>query len=160
MEQNSELYIQIRDGKPFEHPIFADNFRDAFPDIDVNNLPETFAKFVRIPQPSIGMYEVYEGVSYEWDGPIVKDVHHVRPMTEEERSACISELEVVANQMHLDRIAFCNHMLAEEADEIAQTLWLDCLTAHENWVLASVNPITPRFPPFPLKDENGAWSAP
>ena len=29
------LFIQIRDGQPFEHPIIEDNFREAFPDIDI-----------------------------------------------------------------------------------------------------------------------------
>ena len=82
-----ELYIQIRDGQPHEHPIFADNFRAAFPDVDTENLPNTFAKFVRVDQPAIGDYEVYEGVTYQWVDGVVKDVHSVRPMTDEERAA-------------------------------------------------------------------------
>lgn len=82
-----ELYIQIRDGQPYEHPIFADNFRDAFPDIDTNNLPlDRFAKFIRVAQPEIGAYEVYEGVTYQWVDDVVKDVHLVRQMTDEERT--------------------------------------------------------------------------
>ena len=40
-----ELFIQIRNGQPFEHPIFGDNFRQAFPDVDVDNLPPEFARF-------------------------------------------------------------------------------------------------------------------
>jgi hypothetical protein len=32
-------------------------------------------------------YEVYEGVSYQWVDGVVKDVHTVRPMTDEERAA-------------------------------------------------------------------------
>jgi hypothetical protein len=83
-----ELYIQIRDGQPYEHPIFADNFRQAFPDVDTEALPsDLFAKFVRVDKPEIGEFEVYDGVTYEWDGDIVKDVHRVRPMTDEERAA-------------------------------------------------------------------------
>ena len=80
-----ELYIQIRDGQPHEHPIFADNFKLAFPDVDVNNLPETFAKFIRVAAPVLDTYEVYEGVTYEWVDGVVKDVHSIRPMTDEER---------------------------------------------------------------------------
>lgn len=83
-----ELYIQIRDGQPHEHPIFADNFKQAFPDVDVNNLPaDRFAKFIRVAQPELGIHEVYEGVTYEWVDGVVKDVHRVRPMTEEEIAA-------------------------------------------------------------------------
>lgn len=155
-----ELYIQIRDGQPHEHPIFADNFREAFPGVDTNNLPNTFAKFIRVAQPAIGTYEVYEGVTYDWVDGVVKDVHSVRPMTDEERAAKTAELEAAFNQAKLDRIAFINDTLTKETDETAQTLWLDCLSAHEAWELIGVDPLTPAFPLFPRKDESGNWIAP
>ena len=79
-----ELFIQIRNGQPFEHPIIGDNFRQAFPNIDTSNLPESFARFVRVDAPVAGVYEVYEGVTYEWQDGLVTDVHHVRAMTAEE----------------------------------------------------------------------------
>lgn len=154
-----ELYIQIRNGQPYEHPIFAENFREAFPGVDTENLPETFAKFIRVAQPNVGTYEVYEGVAYQWVDGVVKDVHSVRPMTDEERAAKTAELEAAANQIKLDRIAFINDTLTTETDETAQELWLNCLTAHEAWVLESVDPITPPFPLFPRKDESGNWVA-
>jgi hypothetical protein len=88
-----ELYIRIIDGQPFEHPILGDNFRDAFPHIDVNNLPSEFARFERVAHPLYGVYEVYEGVTYEWFDNVVKDVHHVRSMTEQERQTKIDEVK-------------------------------------------------------------------
>jgi hypothetical protein len=91
-----ELYIQIRDGQPHEHPIFAENFREAFPAVDTENMPETFAKFIRVDAPVPDTYEVYEGVTYQWVDGIVKDVHSVRPMTDEERAA--KDAEIVAAQ--------------------------------------------------------------
>ena len=91
-----ELYIQIRDGQPHEHPIFADNFRQAFPDVDVNNLPDTYAKFIRVAQPALDTYEVYKGVTYQWVDGVVKDVHSVRQMTDEERAA--KDAEIAAAQ--------------------------------------------------------------
>jgi hypothetical protein len=81
------LYIRIKDGQPFEHPILGGNFRQAFPSVDTNNLPPEFARFERIEPPTPGVYEVYEGVTYEWIGGIVKDVHHIRQMTEQEKQA-------------------------------------------------------------------------
>ena len=93
-----ELYIQIRDGQPHEHPILADNFRAAFPNVDTANLPDTFAKFVRVDAPVPDTYEVYEGVTYQWVDGVVKDVHSVRPMTDEERTAKTRELEAAAEQ--------------------------------------------------------------
>lgn len=86
-----ELFIQIRDGQPYEHPIFGDNFREAFPDIDTSNLPPEFARFERIPIPDIGVYEIAEGPVYQWVNGIVKDVWTVRPMTAEEKQQKISE---------------------------------------------------------------------
>jgi hypothetical protein len=86
-----KLFIQIRDGQPYEHPILEDNFMEAFPHIDPNNLPSEFAVFERIPQPVVGKYEIYEGVRYEWIDGIVKDVHTVRNMTNEEITALDTE---------------------------------------------------------------------
>jgi hypothetical protein len=91
-----ELYIQIRDGQPHEHPIFADNFREAFPDVDTENLPDTFAKFIRVGAPVLGTYEVHEGVTYQWFDGVVKDVHSVRPMTDEERA--VRDVEIATAQ--------------------------------------------------------------
>jgi hypothetical protein len=86
-----ELYIQIRNGQPFEHPIFGDNFRQAFPDVDVNNLPTEFAKFERVPQNVMpDVFEVAE-VRYEWFDDIVKDVWSVRPMIDQEKANKIAE---------------------------------------------------------------------
>lgn len=86
------LFIQIRNGQPYEHPILADNFQQAFPHIDTNNLPPEFAYFERVDCPrAAGVYEV-DVVSYEWVDGIVKDVWSVRPMTAEEKTAKQAEL--------------------------------------------------------------------
>lgn len=81
-----ELYIQIRDGNPFGHPILADNFKENFPHIDINAMPNEFARFERIAIPTDREYEVYQETTYEWSGNIVTDVHNFRPMTDEERA--------------------------------------------------------------------------
>ena len=44
-------------------------------------------------------YEVYEGVTYQWVDGIVKDVHSVRPMTDEEQAAKTRELEAAAERL-------------------------------------------------------------
>jgi len=84
-----ELYIQIRNGQPFEHPIFGENFRQAFPHIDVNNLPPEFAKFERVERPILGVYQamIQDEPTYELVDGIWKDVWHVRDMTAEEITA-------------------------------------------------------------------------
>jgi len=82
------LYIQIKDGKPFEHPIFEDNFRQAFPNIDLNNLPPEFARFVRVPAPELGFYEVLDphDPTYEFIDGVWTDVWYKREMTAEEKA--------------------------------------------------------------------------
>jgi len=82
-----ELFIRIKNDQPFEHPILGDNFRQAFPDIDVDNLPPEFARFTRVDAPVLGVYQVYEGVTYEKIGDVYTDVHQVRAMTAEEVTA-------------------------------------------------------------------------
>jgi hypothetical protein len=84
-----KLIIRIKNGQPYQHPMTEENFRQAFPHIDTNtdDLPEGFVWFERVDRPAIGVYEYYEGVSYEWRDGIVKDVHRARALTEEEIKA-------------------------------------------------------------------------
>ena len=79
-----ELFIRIKDGQPFEHPILGDNFRQAFPDVDTNNLPVEFARFVRVVQPTLGPYEKNQTVSYQLVDGVYTDVFACEQMTAEE----------------------------------------------------------------------------
>ena len=83
-----KLFIQIKDGKPFKHPIFEDNFCQAFPDVDINNLPPEFALFERVERPTLNVYETLASniPTYELIDGIYKDVWHVRDMTAEEKT--------------------------------------------------------------------------
>ncbi len=81
------LYIQLQNGEPVNHPILEENLTQAFPGIDLNNLPDTFARFERVVPTMLGIYEISEGATYEWVDGIVKDVYHRRAMTTEERTA-------------------------------------------------------------------------
>lgn len=80
------LFIKLKNGKPFEHPITEENFVLAFPDVDLTNLPEWVAPFERVVKPEIGIFEVDEGVTYEFINGVVKDVWHIRTMTNEEKA--------------------------------------------------------------------------
>lgn len=87
-----QFFIRIVDGQPFEHPIAAENFAQAFPHIDPNNLPPEFARFERVPRPIPEKFEVVtDEVTYEWFDGVVKDVYHIRPMTDEERAEVIAQ---------------------------------------------------------------------
>jgi len=60
----SNLYIQMRDGQPYQHPIFEQNMREAFPNVDLGNLPEGFCRFVRVNRPVLGPYEKNQTCTY------------------------------------------------------------------------------------------------
>lgn len=90
------LYIRIKNGKPFEHPIFEENFCQAFPHIDVNNLPPEFARFERVERPIVGVYEVLESEepTYELIDGVYKDVWRKRDMTSEEKTAMQNQVKL------------------------------------------------------------------
>lgn len=155
-----ELYIQIRDGQPYEHPIFADNFRAAFPEVDTNNLPpDRFAKFIRYSRPVLSPLQVHEGTTYVWDGDVVRDVHHVRDLEGEEREAKLEVLRREAINTHIMRLTFINNKLKEELTDHERALWQNCLAAHDLWTLKSPYPLSPPFPRMPIKNEDGIWVA-
>jgi hypothetical protein len=79
-----EFFIRIKDGHPFEHPILGDNFRQAFPDVDTNNLPPEFSKFLRVETPILGPYEKNQTVSYQLVDNVYTDVFACEQMTAEE----------------------------------------------------------------------------
>lgn len=94
-----KLFIRIQNGQPFEHPIFENNFCQAFPDVDTNNLPPEFARFERVERPVLGIYEVMvsQTPTYELVDGVYKDVWHKRDMTAEERET-IRQADIKAAQ--------------------------------------------------------------
>jgi len=142
-----DLFIQLRNGQPFEHPIVGDNFRDAFPHIDVNNLPPEFAKFIRVPQPKIDFYEAIEDKPvYEWVGDVVQDVWKIRPLTENEREEKIHFISIEANnyvEFLKTRTLSLIDTVSNEADKQAYITYLAELNA---WVL--VDPANLKIPKF------------
>ena len=80
-----KLYIKLQNGQPIDHPMIEENLLQIFPNIDVNLLPSDIIKFERVAVPNLGLYEVYEGTTYEVSDGVCKDVHQVRDMTAEEK---------------------------------------------------------------------------
>lgn len=150
------LYIQIRNGQPYEHPILEDNFKQAFPHIDVNNLPPEFAKFIRHkPQYNASVFEVDE-IKYEWCNGVVQDVWYVREMTSNEK---IEKIKLIEKDI-LDRYNFYKKIsnlsinFCIENNEIEmQNIWVEYLNKLNNWVL--IDPLYPNLPEPPKFDVNG-----
>jgi hypothetical protein len=81
-----QLYIKLQNNKPVDHPFTRENMLSAYPEVDLDNLPESWAEFVRVQPPKVGPYEVVEGF-YEWVGDVIKDVWYIYPMSPEEKAA-------------------------------------------------------------------------
>lgn len=142
-----EMYIQIKDGQPFGHPILADNFQQAFPHIDVNNLPPEFARFERVEQPNTaGPFQVEE-VSYQWVDGIVKDVWTIREMADAERTEKTTQLTEQLLDGIQQRKVYAQERVDNGPDETTRQAFAEYLAALNAFVLEDVvNPNIP-FPP-------------
>lgn len=93
-----KLFIQLRDGQPYEHPVMEENMRQLFPEHDLETDPDGFAKFTRVKKPIL-VYESIDtsyghegcGCAYESDGDDgFKDVWKTIPMSDEEKTEKIT----------------------------------------------------------------------
>lgn len=148
-----DLFIQIRDGQPYQHPIFGDNFREAFPHVDVNNLPPEFARFERIECPNNATTFQVDEVSYQWIDGIVKDVWTVRDMNQQERDEKIQQITDRLYRKVQDSKVFTQLEIDKAATEQIKQLWVEYLAALNNWVL--VDPLTPKLPKAPVIQDDG-----
>jgi len=78
------LYIEIKDGQPVNHPAFEDNLIQAF-----GRVPENWEPFVRVERPILGVYEVFDSdePTYQKVDEVWTDVWSLRPMTHAEKDA-------------------------------------------------------------------------
>lgn len=93
-----KLYIETENGQIKNHPALEENLLQAF-----DTIPANWVLFERIEQPIVNIYEVYEGVTYEFIDGIVKDVHHVRLMTNEEKAIKDAEIEQYLSNIDLTK---------------------------------------------------------
>lgn len=89
MSEPLELFIRVdENSNAVDHPIMGSNFCLAFPDIDIDNLPSNFVRFVRVPRPQVSVYDIanIDPVYGLVDG-VFTDVWGLRSMTPEEKTA-------------------------------------------------------------------------
>ena len=75
------LFIQIENNQPINHPALEDNLIQAF-----GSVPDHWEQFIRIERPVPGIYEILESDQpiYEKVDGIWTDVWSLRPMTKTE----------------------------------------------------------------------------
>ena len=75
------IYIQIENGQPVNHPALEANLLQVF-----NMIPDNWEPFNRIERPMCNVYEIVsEEPTYEKINEVWTDVWAVRDMTEEEK---------------------------------------------------------------------------
>jgi hypothetical protein len=86
------LYIEIENGKPKNHPAFEENLIQAF-----GFIPSNWEIFNRIEQPILSIYELIasEEPTYEQINGVWSDVWHTRNMTVEEKT--VKQQAVIAS---------------------------------------------------------------
>ena len=97
------LFIQIENDQPKNHPALEDNLIQAF-----GSIPSNWEPFVRVVRPVVGVYQVleseqptYQKIDGDWT-----DVWSVRDMTAEEKAAKQQSVKDRWNSMtHSDQTA-------------------------------------------------------
>ena len=84
----TKLYIQIKNGQPYQHPIVESNLLQAWTGLDLKNLPSWLAYFERVDHPSLGVYdkEIKEIYYIKPDG-VVTERFEIIPLSSEEKIA-------------------------------------------------------------------------
>lgn len=98
------LYIQLENNVPLHHPILKENLLEAFPGIDLENLPATVAPFQKTLLPTLAVYEKLVYTSYELVNGTVHEVHHTEFMTDLEKT----EFQNKIQQAWQDREGFAS----------------------------------------------------
>ena len=156
-----QLYIQIKDGVAFEHPIMEDNFLQAFPDVDVSNLPPELAKFTRFECNVVCEKFEVPDVRYIQNGDTWEDGWYCREMTETEKNDT-TENERQTVSIRIDNIKEYAKSELVNVPEEYKSLWQEWITAIEAYVITDPfiwrDPVLDTWPFNPLKrNENGSW---
>lgn len=153
-----DYFIRIVDGQPVEHPIAGDNFRAAFPNIDVNNLPPEFARFIRLRPTgvNVGFYENLTE-AYVWANGVVRDNWHAAPMSAEEYATKkqwgIEQVE--AQRQSFLQAARAQRAIASQAMRPVWDAYIATLTAY-----TYEDPAQAALPMPPTQDVSASGSAP
>jgi len=85
------LYIEIENNTPINHPYNEDNLLMVYPGIDLDNSPN-FCKFIRVASPIPKWDEVVEGPEYKITDGICYDVWTVSKIADETRQQMLADL--------------------------------------------------------------------
>ena len=151
-----ELIIRMVNGVPYEQPIFIDNFVQAFPHVDLKNLPQDFKEFVRLPVPDHLVKGPLRKYVSEY---VVKDDHvedswTVVDMTDDEKQNTISnQLTAVVETLRLRKADAIVEL--EKASNDLKEWWSDYISKLD--AIDTSDPFGVVFPIPPRQDKDGKW---
>ena len=149
-----KLFIRIENNVTVEHPIVEDNFIQAFPEIDINNLPANFAIFHRVEKPNkCKIFEVEE-CSYYFDGSVAKDVWSTRAMTEQEKQEKIKVLSTMFSEEVKGLKERAKFFIEQTKFEETKVALLKYIQKLDSWVLTDVE--NPNIPSPPMINNDGS----
>ena len=86
-----KLYIQIKNGQPYNNPIIEENLLQAWPGLDLKNLPVWLAYFERVSYPDRPSLKVYDKeiqeIYYVKPDGVVTERFEIIPLSSEEKIA-------------------------------------------------------------------------
>lgn len=68
------LLIKVKNEKTVDHPIAEDNLKVIIPDLDINNPPAGYARFVRKPYPDLSTNQRIESIDYVLDSVLSEEL--------------------------------------------------------------------------------------
>jgi hypothetical protein len=150
-----DLFIRLQNGQPHEHPIMADNFAAAFPEIDTNNLPPEFARFERVTAPILDDTFEINDHSYQWVDGVVKDVWVTREMNDSERQTRTEEERGILLRKIARIKEYVESELAQAAEQDKPVFqeYIDYINA------LTIVPFETRVPMIPYKMPDGSWAS-
>lgn len=88
------LVIEIKDGKTVNHPIAEENLRAIIPDLDINNPPPGYARFIRKPHPELLPLQTLESVEYIID-PLLSEQFNTTVWTDKYNIKELSDEDII-----------------------------------------------------------------
>jgi len=84
------LYIQVENGEPINHPAFEDNLIQAF-----GSVPSNWEPFNRVNRPILSIYQLFESDDpiYQKINGVWTDVWLFRDMTSDEKASLIAKVQ-------------------------------------------------------------------
>jgi len=150
--------IKIVDGQPFEHPMLIDNYLQAYPNTDLQNLPAGLAWFERKLRPELpeGSMFVDEQSVYEFDGTVWTDVWRIRDKTDAEKAADEQHRVELYHKYAQTIKSYFEEELAKCTTEANSAIVQNILDAINATLADATGTLT--LPPLPKKDKDGNWS--